>query len=579
VYVSRRWLERDVAGGRLPVNQALIWARNRRDVDVLLQQARATSVPIAGVRFITRDGVRVLIDGAAGVVIALLVAFSLVALVAAGIMLGAGARGEVARRLPAIGVQRAIGVSRGSVATQWALGAGTVGLLAGAAGLAAGALLAGGPTGRLLEALDEQPPGAALLVPLGLALLAIVALVAGAAAWPAWRAAGRPPVALLRGAELRGRRPPHRRGLWPARVASVALGARLSAARRARTAATVAVVGVSGAVVLLMLGLATLVQSLRDDPGSVGKRYDFTAALPAQALAKVRALPGVEAATTRYTVHAADSFALGESLTLVAYGARPTRFEDPPLAGGRRLSTDGETEIGLGLAQALGVGVGGVLAVQLPSGAEARFRVAGVVRSLDDDGRVAYVRPRRLLSADPALRPDLAVALTPGADPAPVRRGLARLGAQANAVGGATTHAGSFLGVLAALLRAVAGIDALVCLYALVQALALTARERRPTLSLLRAAGAPARTIAAVLAGATLVVTIPAAAIALALERWVLAPAVGGLAAGYADLTPRPAAGQALLVAAGLAALGLVAAAWVARTVVREPPVAGLREA
>ncbi|MCW3047388.1 MAG: FtsX-like permease family protein, partial [Solirubrobacterales bacterium] len=181
VYVSRRWLERDVAGGRLPVNQALIWARNRRDVDVLLQQARATSIPIAGVRFITRDGVRVLIDGAAGVVVALLVAFSLVALVAAAIMLGAGTRGEVARRLPAIGVQRAVGVSRGSVAAQWALGAGTVGLLAGAAGLAAGALLAGGPSGRLLEALDEQPPGAALLVPLGGALIAIVALVAGAA--------------------------------------------------------------------------------------------------------------------------------------------------------------------------------------------------------------------------------------------------------------------------------------------------------------------------------------------------------------------------------------------------------------
>jgi ABC-type antimicrobial peptide transport system permease subunit len=159
-----------------------------------------------------------------------------------------------------------------------------------------------------------------------------------------------------------------------------------------------------------------------------------------------------------------------------------------------------------------------------------------------------------------------------------VRRGLARLGAQASAVGGATTHDGSFLGILAALLRAVAAIDALVCLYALVQALALTARERRPTLSLLRATGAPARTIAAVLAGATLVVTIPAAAIALGLERWVLAPAVGGLAAGYADLAPQPAAGQALLVAAGLAVLGLLAAAWVARAVVREPPVAGLRE-
>ena len=138
------------------------------------------------------------------------------------------------------------------------------------------------------------------------------------------------------------------------------------------------------------------------------------------------------------------------------------------------------------------------------------------------------------------------VKLARGADRAAVTRRLATLGAQPAAVGGATTRNGAFLGTLAALLRVVAIVDALVCLYALVQGLGLVARERAPTLALLRATGAEGATVGAVLAGAALAVALPAAVLALALERLVLAPLVGHLAAGYADLgaavlgRPRP---------------------------------------
>ena len=141
------------------------------------------------------------------------------------------------------------------------------------------------------------------------------------------------------------------------------------------------------------------------------------------------------------------------------------------------------------------------------------------------------------------------VKLTRGADRAAVTRRLATLGAQPAAVGGATTRNGAFLGTLAALLRVVAIVDALVCLYALVQGLGLVARERAPTLALLRATGAEGVTVGAVLAGAALAVALPAAVLALALERLVLAPLVGHLAAGYADLAPRSSSGQAALVA------------------------------
>jgi ABC-type lipoprotein release transport system permease subunit len=327
-----------------------------------------------------------------------------------------------------------------------------------------------------------------------------------------------------------------------------------------------------------MLGLASLVAALRDDPGSVGKRYDLAARLPADRVAEVRALPGVADAAPRYVAQGADSFALGEPVKLVAFPGDHTRFEDPPLDRGRRLHGDDETEIGVGLAQALGVGVGSTLAVQLPSGDEARFRVVGTVRALDDNGRVAYVRPRRLLAADPGASPQVVVKLDDRADRAAVTRRLSALGAQPSAVGGATTRNGAFLGTLATLLRAVAVVDALVCLYALVQALGLVARERRPTLALLRATGAEGATVGAVLAGAALAVAVPAAVVALALERLVLAPLVGRLAAGYADLGPRSSAGQVALALGGLALLSVVAAAWVARRAMSEPPVAGLRE-
>jgi MacB-like periplasmic core domain/FtsX-like permease family len=574
MYVSGQWLARE-SERALPVSQALIWAANPKRVDVLLQQARATSTQIQGVRFITRRGVRVLIDSAAGIVIALLVAFSLVALGAAATMLAATTAADVQRRLSSIGVQRAVGFSRARIASEYAWRALRTGLPAGALGVAAGSLAVRGPSGHLLEALNEQPPGWALLGPLALALAAIAVVVAAAAAWPAWRATARPVVALLRGVELGAPRRARRRRLGGG---FAALGARLALARRGRAAATVAVLAVSGAVVLLMLGLASLVAALRDDPGSVGKRYDLSARLPADRVADVRALPGVADAAPRYVVQGADSFALGEPVKLVAFPGDHTRFEDPPLDRGRRLRGDREAEIGVGLAQALGIGVGSTLAVQLPGGGEARFAVVGTVRALDDNGRIAYVRPRRLLAADPGTSPQIVVRLKHGADPAAVTRELTALGAQPSAVGGATTRNGAFLGTLAALLRAVAIVDALVCLYALVQALGLVARERRPTLALLRATGAESSTVAAVLAGAALAVALPAALAALALERFVLAPLVGHLAAGYADVGPRSSLGQAALAIGGLALLGVLAAAWVTRRAVAEPPVAGLRE-
>jgi len=557
----------------LEPNLALLWLNDPGRTDVTLAQARTVSFGLGDLSFITREGVRVLLDQAAGIVLALLVAFSLVALVAAGTMLAASAHADVQRRLPAFGVQRALGFTPGRLAALQAAEAVVVALPAALLGLAAGVLAVAGPAADLLAALNELPPGAALLAPLGACLVGILAVVTAAATWPAWRAACRPPAAILRGGDLTA--PVRaRRGV---RGGLLALGARFALASRARWAATVATIGVCAGIVLLMLALASLLERLRDDPGTVGKRYTLTAQLDPSLLPDVRAIPGVEAAGARYTADVSDAFRLGEPLRLVAYPGDHTRFEAPPLAAGRRVRADGEAEVGLGLADALGLRPGSRFAVQTGSGGELRYRVVGVVRALEKEGRIAWVRPGALLEAEPGLAPTLAIRLRPDADRPRVDAALQALGAPAQRVGGATTDNGRFLAVLAAVLRGIGLAVGLVCLYALVQALAMTARERRGAVALLRAVGGDRRAVALVLAGAAAAVAVPAALLGVLLERVAFGPLVARLAAGYADLPLAPTAAQALAVPAGLALLAGLATALVARRTLREPVVEGLR--
>ncbi|MGZ4203628.1 MAG: FtsX-like permease family protein, partial [Thermoleophilaceae bacterium] len=554
------------------INLALIWLNDRRNLEPVLTQARAASYGLSNLRFLTRTSIRTQIDQAAGIVIALLVAFSVVALASAGVMLAASAQAEVQRRLQGIGVARALGFTPRAVAAQHALDAALLALPAGVLGVALGALVAYGPSARLLESVNELPTGSALAGPLLVALATVVALVAAAAAWPAWRAARRPVVQVLRGAELR---PVTRSSRFPGGFLGV--GMRLVAARRARTLATVAVLGVSAGVVLLMLSMASLLQRLENDPSLVGKRYQLTVSFPAERAGEIAALPGVAAAAPRYETDAADSFELGESLRMIAYPGDHTPFEDPPLAQGRRVRSPGEAEVGTGVAEPLGLRPGATLAVELPNGRETRFRVVGLVNSYENDGRVAYTQADRLLDTDPAIGSSIAIRLRPGASQAALDRRLRQIGASPEQVGGATSSNKTLLNVLAALLRAVALVDGIVCLYILVQALALTARERRSTISVLRAAGAGGPEVRRVLAGAALLVVAGAAPVAIALELLVLGPAASRLAASYVSLPLHAGIGQIGIVVGGLLALALLAAAWAAHRLEREPVVAGLR--
>lgn len=71
---------------------------------------------------------------------------------------------------------------------------------------------------------------------------------------------------------------------------------------------------------------------------------------------------------------------------------------------------------------------------------------------------------------------------------------------------------------------------------------------------------------------------VPGALLAIVVQRFVFAPLVSGLAAGYADLDTAASTGAVLGVSGGFVVFAVLAAGWVARRIVAEPPVDGLRE-
>ena len=577
-YLSQAAIDARFGADRIPrVDVAEIWLRDPHRLNEVLVQARTSSYGLRGVRLITRSGVRVLLDQAAGIVIDLIVALSVFALATAGVMLAASARAEVQRRLHAIGVSRAIGASRGHLVAVQALEATVIAVPAATIGVLGGLVAAVGPSDRLLTMLNEPPAGTALAGPLLAGWAVSIAIPVVAAAWPAARAAGRPPVALLQGAGLTANRGARRRP-WAggSRLGLTALGTRLVAARRGRLAATVLTLGVSAAFVLLLLALAAALSTLETDPGALGKRYQLTTTLPAERTAAVRAVPGVQAAAARYEVQALDSFSLGETIDVIAYPGDHTTFEAPPLTAGHRLRGAAQAEVGAGLAAALGLSPGSVLAIALPSGAELRLRVAGVVSSLDHDGRVAYIPASALLRGDPGAPEQIAVRLDPGANPSRVSSALLALGAVPAAASGATARGVPLVQTLRAILLAIAVVDGLVCLYALIQTCALTMSERRRTVAVLRATGAGAPAVRRLLAGVVIGLVAPAAVLGVVVEKVALGPAMSHLAAGYASLELGAGLAQIGAVLAGLLVAGTVSVLWVTRLAMREAVVAGL---
>jgi len=261
---------------------------------------------------------------------------------------------------------------------------------------------------------------------------------------------------------------------------------------------------------------------------------------------------------------------------VIAYPGNHSVFEAPPLVSGRRLRGNDQAEVGVGLADALGLSPGSTLAIALSSGDELRLRVSGTVSSLDHDGRVAYIPAEALLAAQPSAPFQIAVLLAPNANAARVTAALTRLGGEPTQTSGATARGVPLVDTLRTILIAVAIVDGLVCLYALIQACTLTVQERRRTVAVLRACGAGSGAVRRLLLGATLALVVPAAVVGIVIERFVFGPALSNLAANYASLPLVATSKEVLATLAGLALAGAVAVVWVARQAARESVISGL---
>lgn len=581
-YVDYRDVAPLIAAVPGTVDTALIWLANPDRVDVTLSQARAAGVGVDRLRFGTRVSLRLLIGQAAGLVIALLVAFSVISLVVAGTMLAAASAAEVERRVQGIGVMRALGMSTGQVTTAAAMEGALIAAPAGALGIALGWFLVAGPTDRLLASLNQLGPGLALAPLLIGSFVALVVIVAGFSALPAWRAARRPAVETMGGGDVVG----VARTL-PLPAGPAGLGVRLVAARPVRTLGAVIVLGLAAALILLILSIASVLRSLDQRPQALGTRYQLTLPFVAPGLDEAaRATKGVEAAATRFEVLAADSFRLGEPFRIISFAADHTQYEDPVLDRGRHLRNDNEAEVGLGLATALGLQIGGTLAAQLPSGAEIRFKVVGIVRAFQDQGRIAYVNPKRLLAADPSASSTVAVRVAPGSTVDDVRealreRGIVSLdsgGIAGQSVQGFAARSSGFLDVVIALLRSIAIVSGAVCLYAVAQVLALTAHERRRSLAVVRSFGASRVQIVLIFAGAAATIGALALPLGIVVERFALGPMVASLAASYISLPLTAGPIEIAATAASLALGATVVALLLGRAATSRPVVVDLTE-
>jgi len=153
---------------------------------------------------------------------------------------------------------------------------------------------------------------------------------------------------------------------------------------------------------------------------------------------------------------------------------------------------------------------------------------------------------------------------------------LTKLGALPAPATGATARGVPLVETLRTILRVVAIVDGLVCLYALIQTCAITLQERRSTVAVLRATGAGFAAVARLLIGVVLALVIPAAVLGILIERLVLGPALAKLAASYATLELSAGLSEIAAVIVGLLVACAIAVLWVTRRATSETVVEGL---
>jgi putative ABC transport system permease protein len=356
-----------------------------------------------------------------------------------------------------------------------------------------------------------------------------------------------------------------------------------------RTAAAAIALMISLSVVT---GLAIGGQSLKDNI-TASVRRDVSAqlvaeptgpteAIPQGEVEQLAAVPGVRAVaalryaypmmrigpiSTREPVTVVDAAAIGSALRLSMIAGR-----SQDLAGGVFVSAD--------LARSYGLSVGDQITVSWPRGGEGVLTITGVYQgSILIPGMLA---PQQVVL--PHLEqggPSVAfVALAPGADQAAVRARLERAVADRAdvVVRSLPQYLSRWLGAVDVVLRvsyALLALAVLIGLLGMANTLALSVLERTRELGLLRALGLTRRQVRTLVRVESVLVAVLGGLLGIG-GGYLLGAMFHRTALRTGLFDASVPVGRLLLAVAGLAVVGMAAAAWPARRATKTNPVAAI---
>jgi putative ABC transport system permease protein len=350
--------------------------------------------------------------------------------------------------------------------------------------------------------------------------------------------------------------------------------------RRTAAAATALMISLS-----VVTGLAIGGQSLKDNI-TANVRRDVAAQLVAEPTAPAETIPQAEVEQLAAVPGVRAVAALGYAYSVVRVGPVSTRqpltVVDPAAVGsalrlsmvaGRGQELAGGAFVSADLARSYGLSVGHRITVSWPRGGEGVLTITGVYRGSILISGVLVPRQVALPHLEQTSPAVAFVALTPGADEAAVRAGLERAVADRPdvVVRSLPQYLDRWLGAVDVVLEvsyALLALAVLIGLLGVANTLALSVLERTRELGLLRALGLARRQVR------TLVRT---EAVLVAMLGGLLGIGTGYLLGAMFQRTALRTGlfdasmpvGRLLLAVAGLAVVGMAAAAWPARRAAR----------
>lgn len=508
---------------------------------------------------------------------------SLLALIAAGLVIANAISGRVLAARRDIGLLKAAGFTPGGVTALFVSENLLLALAAGLIGTAAGIALSPLLLERSARLLGTPTPSGFSLDVVAAGVLGVAALVAVFTALPAWRAGRLKPLEAIRLGRTSVSARPSRMAALAVRMhlpAPVALGFKDAFSARSRTVMTILSLAVTMFAVVATLGTEATYTRVVKDSSLRAKPYDAlvsTDASPARARALLAAHAAQIAATSTLAGFPVTAPGRGQPIQAWALGGDYTR-RPYAIRQGRMVTGPGQVIVGRGLLDELHLNVGDRLRIRA-MGAPLNLRIVGRYIEPDNDAVTVRFDQRSLPAAQRArLRPDYALTVPSTSAARSVAHALQRESGGAMRV---TVTEDEVKQERADLRPVVWGMDILLLsigLVSLLTTLLIGIRERRRDFAIFKTVGlTPRQILTAVAAGGALpalvavVIGVPFGAVLFHLVVVATNPTDGP------DLVTTPTWWSLLLLVPGTLVFTTVASLLPARRAAEVQPAEALR--